>query len=189
MFMPLVIAESFYQSQNIRNKRQTENPQPSPSRISLSTVITNPDLGELPNNNSKTILARLRERNPNVNIEDIKVLYGHYDNTYFYFHISAKPNSQYFGWEIVNFSILQKKPISTVITNPDLGELPNDNRETILARLRERNPNVDIKEIIVTFVSDNQDGSQSWKISPRSNSIYYGSNNIRSANNYEIWNN
>ncbi|WP_277938640.1 hypothetical protein [Spiroplasma citri] len=41
----------------------------------------------------------------------------------------------------------------------------------------------------MTFVSDNQDGSQSWKTSLRLNSIYYGSNNIRSANNYEIWNN
>ncbi|PQP77957.1 hypothetical protein C6B38_09000 [Spiroplasma sp. ChiS] len=140
-------------------------------------------------NNSKTILARLRECNPNVNIEDIKLSHSYYDHTYFYFHISAKPNSQYFGWEIVNFSIFQKKSILTVITNHDLGKLPNNDCETILARLRERNPNVDIKQIIVTFVSDNQDGSQSWKISLRLNSIYYGSNNIRSANNYEIWNN
>nr|AAP55646.1 unknown [Spiroplasma citri]CAK99798.1 hypothetical transmembrane protein [Spiroplasma citri] len=82
-----------------------------------------------------------------------------------------------------------KKSILTVITNHDLGKLPNNDCETILARLRERNPSVDIKQIIVTFVSYNQDGSQSWKISLRLNSIYYGSNNIRSANNYEIWNN
>ncbi|QED25462.1 hypothetical protein [Spiroplasma citri] len=61
-------------------------------------------------NNSKTILARLRECNPNVNIEDIKLSHSYYDHTYFYFHISAKPNSQYFGWEIVNFSIFQKNP-------------------------------------------------------------------------------
>ncbi|GAA6238012.1 MAG: hypothetical protein SPLM_01360 [Spiroplasma phoeniceum] len=109
--IPMVIVENFYQSQNIRNKRQIESH--SLSRVSLSTVITNPNLGELPNNNC----------------------------------------------------------------------------ETILARLSERNPNVDITQIIVTFVSDNEDGIKSWRISPSSNSIYYGSNNIRSANNYEIWNN
>lgn len=73
----------------------------------------------------------------------------------------------YFGEQNVRFSISSNLcdflsqqdltnilliPLCTVIKNTDLGVLPNEDQTTILARLANLNPNLDITQVVAHFI-------------------------------------
>ncbi|WP_338963476.1 hypothetical protein [Spiroplasma endosymbiont of Sarcophaga carnaria] len=162
---------------------------PGPSRINISNVIASVNLGILSNNDQATILERISEQNPNLDTTQIQINFTRFneDGTQLW-TISVRENSQmYFGEQNVRFSIRSNLcdflsqqdlanvlliPLCTVIKNTNLGVLPNEKRETILQRIAEENPNLDITQVVAHFIRIDDNGTFIWIIAPSENSIY-----------------
>lgn len=135
-------------------------------RLTLSSMLRNADLGELPDNSGITIMNRLWELNPelrrnwrviifvderfieqnrmNLRISDIQanpkafpeVLSGNF----------------IFDCDInVNF-IARRLMLGTFLRNTDLGELPDVREETILNIIVQLNPNIDRNDISINSI-------------------------------------
>ncbi|AOX43860.1 hypothetical protein S100390_v1c05210 [Spiroplasma sp. NBRC 100390] len=181
-----------------RVKRQTTpNPLPGPSRARIFSVVVNANLGELPNNEKRTILQRIAELNPNLDVTQIWLTFDNFNQDGSQsWTIRARENSQiYVGARNVRFHVkpsscnflsqqdrdnISLTSLCTVLQNTDLGELPNNDEATILQRIAELNPNLDVTQIQIVFNNFNKDGSQSWRIRARRKSqIYVGARNVR----------
>ncbi|MBW3058889.1 hypothetical protein D6D54_07925 [Spiroplasma poulsonii] len=94
---PATIAASNYEknnfNKNLNRKTRADNP-PLTQRKLLSSLITNTELGELTNTDNNTILNRIRELNPNINIENIEIeQIVNRDGLNYLARINSRPNS------------------------------------------------------------------------------------------------
>ncbi|AGM26108.1 hypothetical protein SSYRP_v1c05180 [Spiroplasma syrphidicola EA-1] len=122
----------------------------------LSDVITETTLGELDNNEEQTILNAIQTVNKDVDITEIQ-LDGVAEETKA--TIKAKDDSTIYnpGTVDVTFTIKQentKKDLSDVITETTLGELDNNEEQTILNVIQTVNKDVDITEIQLDGVAE-----------------------------------
>ncbi len=137
----------------------------------LSTDLTITKLGELPNNDEKTIKNAIKEKNKNILIEEL-VLSSITEKSA---KISVRKDSKVYnqiatGSEIIfEFSIKATlKDLSTDLTITKLGELPNNDEKTIKNAIKEKNKNILIEELVLSSITE-----KSAKISVRKDSKVY----------------
>ncbi|WP_252320827.1 hypothetical protein [Spiroplasma endosymbiont of Lariophagus distinguendus] len=144
----------------------------------LEESIVNDNLGFISDNNEDTILQRLQELNPGLDINQIYM--GKIDNNDSTVEIYSKSHSNYIGQKLIAFNLKSSnrnkkmkcnRYISSIIVNNDLGFISDNNEDTILQRLQELNPELDINQIYMGKI-DNNDSTV--EIYSKSHSNYIG---------------
>jgi len=119
----------------------------------LTKLITNTELGILPNNNDDTILNAIIELNPNFRLESNNLIITNITPNSATVNFFNNENDIYFGNVIVHFnpqiinlwSILN--PTNSNLSKLDLGELPDNSFSTILEAVIKREPNNKFRKI------------------------------------------
>ncbi|WP_342262262.1 hypothetical protein [Spiroplasma endosymbiont of Dromius quadrimaculatus] len=123
------------------------------TKIDLSSVITNTDLGDIPNNSFQTIITEVIRANPNsgLTVNDLVVTRVTTNSA-----TITSQNNNYFGTIDVVFDSLTVH-LSSVITNTDLGDIPNNSFQTIITEVIRANPNsgLTVNDLVVTRVTTN----------------------------------
>ncbi|WP_338991820.1 hypothetical protein [Spiroplasma endosymbiont of Seladonia tumulorum] len=123
--------------------------------LSLRTFITNTNLGNLESNSKKNIIDRIEQLNnlnyhhgKNIRLEirnitrsSAEILFSQTTNSSSSLHtFHSTENLDYNDVLRVSFSI-KKINLSSVITNTDLGDIPDNSFQTIIREVIRRNPN------------------------------------------------
>ncbi|WP_339048325.1 hypothetical protein [Spiroplasma endosymbiont of Colias croceus] len=125
----------------------------------MSKVIVNTNLGFISDNSENTILQSLKEINPELDINQIYI--KKIDDTNGSAEVYSKENSNYIGKKLIKFETnLSKesaefKNLKDIIKNTDLGLIPNTFPSIIKNRLKEINPELDIKDIYISKIYQN----------------------------------
>ncbi|WP_346350339.1 hypothetical protein [Spiroplasma endosymbiont of Calodromius spilotus] len=152
--------------------------------VHLSSVITNTDLGDIPNNSFQTIITEVIRANPNsgLTVNDLVVTRVTTNSA-----TITSQNNNYFGTIDVVFDSLTVH-LSSVITNTDLGDIPNNSFQTIITEVIRANPNsgLTVNDLVVTRVTTN-----SATITSQNNN-YFGNinvtfNNIKKIKSNQIY--
>ncbi|MGL5268754.1 MAG: hypothetical protein ACRC8P_03210, partial [Spiroplasma sp.] len=132
--------------------------------IVLSELTLNRNLGTIPDYNPRTILTRLRELNPGIDTSQLYVQNIIISGA----TIKILPNSQVYHRDDYINICFNMPFLSSIIMNSNLGEIENNNENTILGQLRELNPGIDIFQLYVQNITEN-----SATISPLPDSMIY----------------
>jgi hypothetical protein len=147
---------------------------PVDNRIALSTVIISKDLGEIANNDADTILNAVKSKNSGLNTDEVEIK----DIKDKSATVAAKSGSTvYTGSVNVTFTttpVDTTKPLTEDITDTKLGEIANNDADTILNAVKSKNSGLNIDEVEVKDIKD-----ESATVAAKSGStVYTGSVNV-----------
>jgi chitinase len=147
---------------------------PVDNRVALSTVITSKDLGEIANNDADTILNAVKSKNSGLNTDEVEIK----DIKDKSATVAAKSGSTvYTGSVNVTFTttpVDTTKPLTEDITDTKLGEIANNDADTILNAVKSKNSGLNIDEVEVKDIKD-----ESATVAAKSGStVYTGSVNV-----------
>jgi preprotein translocase subunit YajC len=147
---------------------------PVDNRVALSTVITSKNLDELANNDADTILKAVKSKNSDLSIDEVEVK----DIKDKSATVAAKSGSTvYTGSVNVTFTttpVDTTKPLTEDITDTKLGEIANNDADTILNAVKSKNSGLNIDEVEVKDIKD-----ESATVAAKSGStVYTGSVNV-----------
>jgi hypothetical protein len=155
---------------------------PVDNRIALSTVITSKDLGEIANNDADTILNAVKSKNSGLNTDEVEIK----DIKDKSATVAAKSGSTvYTGSVNVTFTttpVDTTKPLTEDITDTKLGEIANNDADTILNAVKSKNSGLNIDEVEVKDIKD-----ESATVAAKSGStVYTGSVNVTFTTTPEV---
>jgi preprotein translocase subunit YajC/DNA-binding protein len=147
---------------------------PVDNRVALSTVVTSKDLGEIANNDADTILNAVKSKNGGLNIDEVEIK----DIKDKSATVATKSGSTvYTGSVNVTFTttpVDTTKPLTEDITDTKLGEIANNDADTILNAVKSKNSGLNIDEVEVKDIKD-----ESATVAAKSGStVYTGSVNV-----------
>ncbi|MGL5268237.1 MAG: hypothetical protein ACRC8P_00485, partial [Spiroplasma sp.] len=147
---------SSFEKININKRQITPEPKPGPSWqndnfLSLYNVIQNKNLGPILDFRIETILARLHELNPNLDINDIYISNITNDNAI----IRPLTSRQYSGSTMISFINTERINIATSLLSTNLNNIINFTQGGILQHIKELNPEIDISQLYVDNITQN----------------------------------
>ncbi|WP_346350319.1 hypothetical protein [Spiroplasma endosymbiont of Calodromius spilotus] len=172
-----------------------------PRYLSLRTFITNTNLGHLETNSKDNIIKRLHEinnlnyRGRNIRLEvrnitrnSAEILFNQSTNSSSSLHDFHSTGNFDYEYTITITFTITKIDLSSVITNTDLGDIPNNSFQTIITEVIRANPNsgLTVNDLVVTRVTTN-----SATITSQNNN-YFGNinvtfNNIKKIKSNQIY--
>jgi preprotein translocase subunit YajC len=155
---------------------------PVDNRVALSTVITSKALGEIANNDADTILNAVKSKNSGLNTDEVEIK----DIKDKSATVAAKSGSTvYTGSVNVTFTttpVDTTKPLTEDITDTKLGEIANNDADTILNAVKSKNSGLNIDEVEVKDIKD-----ESATVAAKSGStVYTGSVNVTFTTTPEV---
>ncbi|WP_434329171.1 BspA family leucine-rich repeat surface protein [Mycoplasma capricolum] len=143
----------------------------------LQNIIKNTDLGYIKEENFNSILKAINEKNPGINLTSSDIAWkslqtGQQVKIFPETNSEWNPSNKYQGEVIVTFKIREK--LQEIIKNTDLGYIKEENFNSILKAINEKNPGINLTSSDIAWKSL-QTGQQ-VKIFPETNSEWNPSN-------------